>query len=221
VRKQFHVYNELQFSCLNMRLRLLPTLALGFTLSLLAVPVAAEKADRGKPLVIDADRPSTVDTQRQVVVFNGNVVISQGTLSLRAERVEVREIKDRERVVTAIGATGRQATYRQKRDAPNEWVEGSADRIEYDTRSDVLTFSGNASMRRLRGSEVADEITGGSITWDNTAGLFRVAGGAATAANPGGRVRAVLAPRIETPASAPAPAEGTTLTPSRSLGDKR
>lgn len=204
-----------------MCLRVASSLVLGLVLGVGSLPAGAEKADRSKPLVIDADKPSTLDTQRQVVVFNGNVVIAQGTLLLRAERVEVREAKDRERFVTAIGSDGRPATYRQKRDTPNEWVEGSADRIEYDTRSDVLNFSGNASVRRLRGNEVADEIAGGSITWDNGAGLFRVAGGAATAANPSGRIRAILAPRADPAASAPPAADAPPLTPSRSLGDKR
>ena len=55
---------------------------------------AAQRADRGKPMVVEADRPGTVDLQRQVVVFNGNVVITQGTMVLRAERVELRELPD-------------------------------------------------------------------------------------------------------------------------------
>jgi lipopolysaccharide export system protein LptA len=187
----------------------------------LAAPASAEKADRSKPMVVDADKPGTLDLQRQVVVFHGNVVISQGSLSLKAERIEVREAPDGQRTATAVGTAERPASYRQKRDALNEWVEGSADRIEYDTRSDTLKFTGNASVRRLRGTEVADEITGGSITWDNSAGLFSVAGGAPSAANPGGRIRAVLAPRTDPAASAPPAGEAVPLKPSRTLGDRK
>ena len=77
-------------------------------------------------------------------------------------------------------------------------------------------------MRRLRGSEVADEITGATIVWDNTSEIFKVEGGATSAANPTGRVRAVLSPRAE-PASAPAAAAASAapLTPSRALGERR
>jgi lipopolysaccharide export system protein LptA len=187
-----------------------------------APPAWGEKADRGKPMVVDADKPGTLDLQRQVVVFNGNVAVSQGSLSLRAERIEVRESKDGQRVATAIGTADKPASYRQKRDALNEWVEGSAERIEYDTRSDTLKFSGNASVRRLRGTELADEITGASIVWDNKADLFSVSGGVPSPANPGGRIRAVLAPRADPAASAPppAPADGTPLKSSRSLGER-
>jgi lipopolysaccharide export system protein LptA len=200
-------------------------LALLATAVLWAPPAAAEKADRSKPMIVDADKPGTLDLNRQVVVFSGNVAVVQGTLSLRAERIEVRESKDRQRTATAIGSADKPAAYRQKRDLGNEWIEGSAERIEYDTRSDTLKFSGNASVRRLRGTEVADEITGNHIVWDNNSDVFSVSGGVATPANPAGRIRAVLAPRSEAAASAPAPAvaspEAAPLKSTRSLGEKK
>jgi len=183
-------------------------------------PGWAEKADRAKPMGIEADKPGTVDLQRQVVVFNGNVVIAQGTMVIRAERVEIRESPDGYRTATAIGTAARPASYRQKRDAADESVEGVADRIEFDARGDTLQFTGNAAIRRLRGTAPADEITGGSITWDNSAELFSVKGGAASPANPSGRVRAILSPRQET-ASAPAVAASAALKPSRALGEPR
>src|SRR6187399_3242806 len=109
-----------------------------------AVGVAqAEKADRNKQMVVEADRPGTVDLQRQVVVFNGNVSIAQGTLVIRAESVELREMPDGYRAATAIGSPGKPASYRQKRDGLDETVEGVADRIEYDGRADTLRFVGN------------------------------------------------------------------------------
>jgi lipopolysaccharide export system protein LptA len=182
-------------------------------------PAQAEKADRSKPMVVEADRPGTVDLQRQVVVFNGNVSISQGSMVMRAERVEMREMPDGYRAATALGSPGKPATWRQRRDGVDEVVEGSADRIEFDGRADTLRFLGNGAVRRLRAGTVADEITGGSIVWDNTAEVFRVEGGATSATNPGGRVRVILSPRAEPPAVAPsAPA---VLLPSRALGEKK
>ncbi|MDP1648866.1 MAG: lipopolysaccharide transport periplasmic protein LptA, partial [Rubrivivax sp.] len=168
-----------------------------------AAPVSAERSDRNKPMVVEADRPGTVDLQRQVVVFNGNVVISQGTMVLRAERVEMREMPDGYRAASATGSPGKPATWRQSRDGVDETVEGAADRIEFDGRADTLRFVGNSAVRRLRAGAVADEITGATIVWDNTTEVFKVEGGAPTAVNPTGRVRAVLSPRAE-PASAPA-----------------
>ncbi|MFO1273047.1 MAG: lipopolysaccharide transport periplasmic protein LptA [Rubrivivax sp.] len=183
----------------------------------LALGAGAEKADRTRQIVIEADNPGTLDLQRQVSVFNGNVSITQGTMVIRADRVELREMPDGYRAATAIGSAARPASYRQKRDGVDETVEGSADRIEYDGRTDTLRFLGNGAVRRLRGGTVADEITGNLIVWDAAAEVFRVEGAPASAASPGGRVRAVLSPReaASAPAAPPAP-----LTPSRSIGDK-
>ncbi|MCW5634262.1 MAG: lipopolysaccharide transport periplasmic protein LptA [Rubrivivax sp.] len=194
-------------------------------------PAHAERADRTKPMVVEADRPGTVDLQRQVVVFNGNVVISQGTMVLRADRVEMREMPDGFRAASAIGASGRQASWRQRRDGPgDEIVEGVADRIEFDGKADTLRFVGNGAVRRLRGGTVADEITGATIVWDNLAEVFRVEGGAPTAANPSGRVRVILSPRAQASGAdgvagaASAGAQGAPaapLAPARSLGGER
>jgi lipopolysaccharide export system protein LptA len=187
----------------------------------LCVPHArAEKADRSKPMSVEADQPGTVDLQRQVVIFNGNVVISQGTMVLRADRVELRERSDGYREAKVIGSAARPATFRQKRDGVDETVEGAAERIEFDARTDTLRLVGGAAVRRLRGGVVADEITGSLITWENTNELFSVTGGAATPANPTGRVRAVFAPR-EGAASAAGGAASVPLKPSHVLGTPR
>jgi lipopolysaccharide export system protein LptA len=185
-----------------------------------AGPARAERADRNKPMVVEADRSGTVDLQRQVLVYAGNVVISQGSMILRAERIEMRELPDGYRAASATGVAGKPASWRQKRDGVDETVEGSADRIEFDGRADTLRFVGNGAVRRLRGGAVADEITGAVILWDNIAEVFKVEGGVATAVNPTGRVRAVLSPRVQADAAAPA-ASAPGLAPSRALGDRR
>ena len=192
--------------------------AVALALGLLAGAAHAERADRERQMVVEADRPGSLDLQRQVVEFNGNVVITQGTMVIRADRVELRETADGYRAATAIGSAGRQASYRQKRDGVDEHVEGAADRIEYDGRAETLRFVGNGSVRRLRGSTVADEITGAEIVWDAGAETFSVAGGAPSPANPSGRVRAVLSPRADSNA---APAASAPLAPARALGSGR
>jgi lipopolysaccharide export system protein LptA len=205
-----------------------PTALLIVGLAALAAPAWAEKADRSKPLVVEADRSGVVDYQRQVLVYSGNAVISQGSMVLRAERIEMREMPDGYRAASATGVPGKPATWRQRRDGVDETVEGSADRIEFDGRADTLRFLGNGAVRRLRGATVADEITGSTIVWDNVAEVFKVEGGSTSAVNPTGRVRAVLSPRADAapadaPASAAAPvrAAPATLQPSRALEDRR
>lgn len=201
--------------------------ALGLATCLLLAPAWAAKSDRDQPMVLEADRSGSMDLQRQVFVYDGNAVITQGTMVMRAERIEVRQTADGYYVGQAIGSASKPASWRQSRNGAGEVVEGTAERIEFDGRADTLRFVGNSAVRRVRGGVVADEITGATIVWDNLSEVFRVDGGARTAANPTGRVRAVLAPRVDAAsapgsdpessgAAAPTPPGG--LVPSRGLG---
>ena len=188
-----------------------------------SAPAHAERADRLKPITIEADQQGKLDLQRQVVEFSGNVVVSKGTMVIRAARIEVRQTSGGYDTAVAFGAPGKPATVRQKRDGVDEFITGEAERLEYDGRADQIRFISNAAVRRLRGATVADEINGNLITYDSTTEVFSVSGGAAsTAANPGGRVRAVLTPRegsdAATEAAQQAPAPTPALKTSPALG---
>jgi len=195
----------------------------------LALPATAEKGDRFKPLNVEADLPGKIDLLNQFVVFNGNVVVTKGTMTIRAARIEVRELPDGYHTAVAFGSPGQHATFRQKRDSPDEYIAGDAERLEYDGKSDVIRFVNNASVRRLRGSETSDEITGNLVTYDSGTEVFNVTGGGpATASNPGGRVRAVLTPKEGSAAAAEAARAASAaasappqLRTAPSLGDKR
>lgn len=183
--------------------RLVLALALGSAAGL----AQAEKADRFKPLNVEADQPGRIDLLNQYVVFNGNVVVTKGTMVIRAARIEVRETPDGYHSAVALGAAGKPATFRQKRDGVDEYIEGEAERLEYDGKTDTIRFVTNASVRRLRGAGVADEISGNLVSYDSITEVFSVSGGAAsTPTNPGGRVRAVLTPREGSAAAAEAAA---------------
>ncbi len=201
-------------------------LALALVGALACLPAQAEKADRFKPLNVEADQPGKIDLQNQFVVFNGNVVVSKGTMLIRADRIEVRETPGGYHAAVATGSPGKPATFRQKRDGVDEYIAGEAEKLEYDGKTDTIRFVTNASVRRLRGAAVADEIAGNLVTYDSTTEVFSVSGGAApTATNPGGRVRAVLTPREGSQAAAEAASAASAPTPtlklSPALGEKR
>lgn len=165
----------------------------------------AERADRLKPITIQADQTGQVDLQRQVATFSGHVVVTKGTMVIHADRIEVSQTPGGYDTAVAFGAPGRPATFRQKRDGVDEYMDGEAERLEYDGKSDVVKFIDSAAVRRLRGATTADEITGKLVTYNASTDLLSVSGGAAqTATNPGGRVRAVLSPREGSDAAAEA-----------------
>jgi len=154
----------------------------------------AEKADRNKPVNISSERGGRLDVVNQRTEFNGNVILSKGSMLLKAERMDVRETSDGYHQAYASGETGKPVQFRQARDVAGEAIEGTADQLEYDSRSDTVRFVGNAVVRRVRGDAVADEITGALIVYDNRSEVFSVDGGLASP-HPSGRVRVVLMPR--------------------------
>ena len=194
--------------------------------ALLALPAAAEKTDRDMPMNAESDS-LRYDDMKQTSVFMGNVVITKGSIVIRGARVEVKQDAEGYQSAIVIAPPDKLAYYRKKRDGVDEYIEGEGERIEYDSRADTVKFIKRAVLRRYVGAALADETTGALIVYDNPTDVFTVDGGALnrTAANPSGRVRAVLAPRNRTPASAPLPmgtAPGApALKPSGTLGNEK
>ena len=224
-----NIYAVVKYTCIQIPDRC-------FAMSLLSLPVSlhacllsgaialasgaawAEKADRAKPMNAESDS-LRYDDAKQTSVFTGNVVITKGTLVLRADRVEVRQDNEGFQFGTATSTGGKRAFFRQKREGGDEWIEGEAESIVYDGRADSVTFRGNAVLKRLRGATVADETQGALITYDNTSDVFSVSGGnASSAGNPSGRVRAVLTPRSAAPAAQSGTPGGAPLRQSTDLG---
>ncbi len=163
----------------------------------------AEKADRDKPVNIESDRMNA-DDARKTAIFEGRVVLTQGTLTIRAERITVRQDRDGFQFGTA---TGNPASFRQRRDGSSEFVDAEAERIEYDARADKVEFFENARMRRDGG----DDVRGAYISYDAKTERFTVNskrdGTAREAAKgaPQDRVRAIIQPRSSSDSAAPSP----------------
>ena len=165
----------------------------------LVAPVAfAEKADRDKPIVINADL-ATADDANRTSTWDGNVIITQGTMRITAARVVIKEDEKRYKHYTATGAP---VTFRQKRDNVDEWVEGSAQRAEFDEKSDMLHLYDNARVKSNQ-----NEITGQVISYDMTKQVVAVTGAPAGTKGPeGSRVKAIIVPAKKEDATKPAPA---------------
>jgi lipopolysaccharide export system protein LptA len=156
--------------------------------ALLAAPAHAEKADRDKPVNLEADTV-TLDDVKKISVYQGNVILSQGTLMLRADRVQVTQT---EGGLDKVVATGRPVAFRQKVDGRDEFIEGFANRIEYDSVKSQLELIGQAQLRR--GS---DELRGAQISYNANTEFYKVVG-QPDAKTPSGRVRAVIRPKPRT-----------------------
>ncbi len=160
--------------------------------------VRAEKADTDKPTNVEADQMA-YDDVKQVNTFTGNVILTRGTLVMRAHKLVVTQDPAGYQFATLLGTPGSLATFRQKRDAgPNQWVEGQAERIEYDGKVEIVKLFSKAKMRRLEGSKPTDEVEGEFISYDSRAEFFTVNNTPSGENKPGGgRIKAVIQPRSE------------------------
>jgi len=161
----------------------------------LAAPAAhAEKADKEKPINYSADT-GDVNYLTKKGALSGNVVITQGTLSIRADRIDFRQNADNSVSATAYGNP---VTVRQKRDGSDEYYEAYAQRVEYDGAKDFVELFDRALLRRGQ-----DEIRSNYISYNSATEVFKAEGRADTpAANttgPGARVRGVFQPKSDTP----------------------
>jgi lipopolysaccharide export system protein LptA len=134
---------------------------------------------------------------------------------LRSDAAELRTDPEGYNYAIATAKPGNLAFIRQKRDNVDEYIQGYGERIEYDGKQEISKLINRARMERLQGATQLDEIRGAVITYDGQKEFYTASGGAdnATAANPSGRVRAVLAPRSSAPAASPAPAPAAPSTP--------
>ena len=158
---------------------------------LAAATVHAEKADRLQPMNIEADA-LRYDDLKQVSIFTGHVVLTRGTIVIKGARIEVRQDPQGYQFGVITGEAGQRASFRQKREGLDEYMEGESETIEYDGRADVFKLIKNAQMRRLRGTVVGDVVSGNLIQYNILTDVFTVDGGTQKGSE---RVRATLTPR--------------------------
>jgi lipopolysaccharide export system protein LptA len=146
----------------------------------------AEQSDSTKPIEIEANRMSA-DDARKTNVFEGNVVVTRGTLNIRADRIVVRQDAEGNQFATA---TGKPVRFRQRQDAKppakeGVWMEGEAKRMELDEKSGKIELFDDARVNRG-----GDEVKGNYILVDQRSDFFTVTPGRGD-----GRVRATIQPK--------------------------
>ena len=160
--------------------------------------VLAEKSDSSKATNVEADQMA-YDDVKQINTFTGNVILTRGTLVMKAAKVVVTQNPAGYQFATLYAAPGALATFRQKRDGgPDLWMEGQAERIEYDGKIELAKFFSKAKLKRLEGAKTTDEVEGEFISYDSLNEFFSVNNTASGESRPGaGRIKVVIQPRTE------------------------
>ena len=153
-------------------------------------PAFAERADRDKPMLLEANRMS-IDDAKKIQILEGDVLITKGTMMLTADRVVVTEDKYGFQKGTAFGGKGGLARFRQKREGSEDYIEGEAERIEYNTANEVAELFHRAFVKSGE-----DQVKGDYIWYDAVNEKYLVtAGEARDPKAPPPRVRAVIQPK--------------------------
>lgn len=170
------------------------------------LPASAERADRDKPVNLEADR-ITVDDAKKLHIFEGKVQLVQGTLIIRSEKLVVTQDTEGFQKGVASGGEGGLARFRQKREGKEEYIDGEAERIEYDGKTEKAQFFLRAHVKSGQ-----DEVRGQYISYDGKSENYLVTsgpGGTIAPSIPGkdSRVRAVIQPKQNGAAGKPASAK--------------
>lgn len=177
------------------------TVFCGLLLLLSCGTALAENADRDKPIHLESDRVM-VDDVKQTSVFEGMVELTQGTIRIQAEKIVLTQDKQGYKHCTA---TGKLASFRQKHEGTDEYMEGYGERIEYDTRSELVDFYVQARVKRDQ-----DDVQGDHISYSTRTEIFQVDGDASHSNDPNkGRVHAVIQPKSTGPTDKTAPKDST------------
>ncbi|MDD4912601.1 MAG: lipopolysaccharide transport periplasmic protein LptA [Sideroxydans sp.] len=157
----------------------------------------AETADRNKPLHLEANRV-LIDDAKKINRFEGNVQMTQGTLLIQADSIEVTEdAAGMQRLI----ATGHPVKFRQRYEGSSDYAEGYGNRIEYDTNAETVDFYDHARIKRG-----TDEVQGAHIAYSTKTEIFQARGAILNdEADPrNSRVHAVIQPkRKEAPSDTP------------------
>jgi len=146
---------------------------------------SAKTSDRNAPMDIKADSSDFILKDESDSVLSGNVVITQGTLVVNADKAVIKRKNDD---IDEVVLTGSPATLHQTSDT-GEPMTAKAAQIDYTLSTDRVVLTGGAVVQQPRGN-----ITGETITYDLKTG--RLNGG-----GDGKRVSVRIMPKSAAPAS--------------------
>lgn len=156
----------------------------------------AEQADRTKPIDVEANVATVDDKNNRIRTLEGNVILTQGTMRLTAERVVIKEDDAGFTTAQIFGGPKGQVAFRQKRDNSTDFMEGSADRAEFDDQADTLKLLSNARLK-----SGGDELKGEYIFYNSATGEMQArnvlpdAKGVAVSGGNVGRVKITIQPK--------------------------
>ena len=155
----------------------------------------AEKADQNKPVILEAEKVSVNDVQ-QIYELDGEVLLTKGSILITGEKGNIKVDPEGYEYVDVQGNADSIASFRQRREGlANEFMQGRGKTVTYNAKTELLTLTGDADLKRLHNMQMLDQLRGWKIEYDDVKQYYRVSPPANAKADDLPLARAVLSPR--------------------------
>ena len=151
----------------------------------------ALSTDRQQPINVEADTAS-IDNLKGIAIYEGNVIVTQGSIRLTAEKVTLNYSKKQE--IEKLIAEGKIARFKQRLDN-GEDITAQAKLMEYNALQSMLYLKRAAKLQKSRDGNNSYTSTAPYITYDTKAGLIKANQGGRGSSRKNGRIKMTLKPQ--------------------------
>ena len=150
---------------------------------LLAPTLALAKAsDRNQPMSLDAGHQVGSLEGNGIITMSGGVIVQQGSLDIRSQTGVITMKNDE---ITRVVFTGAPVTLKQQME-DGGLMTATANRIDYDLVNEIVTFTGNYTVKTAKGSNSGQKL------------VYNLRTGNMESGGDGTRVKTVIQPKSAT-----------------------
>jgi lipopolysaccharide export system protein LptA len=155
----------------------------------------AEKADKDKPIILEAEKVSVNDV-KQVYELDGELLLIKGSILITGEKGNIKVDPEGYEFVEVQGNPKASASFRQRREGlANEFMQGLGQNVTYNAKTELLTLTGDANLKRLLNMQMLDQLRGWKIDYDDVRQHYLVSPPTNAKAEDLPQARAILSPR--------------------------
>ena len=141
--------------------------------------VLAKSSDRNQPMSLDAGHQVGSLEGNGTITMSGGVIVQQGSLDIRSQTGVV-TMKNND--ITRVVFTGSPVTLKQQME-DGGMMNATANRIDYDLVNEIVTFTGNYTVKTPKGSNSGQKL------------VYNLRTGTMESGGDGTRVKTVIQPR--------------------------
>ncbi|WP_322999204.1 lipopolysaccharide transport periplasmic protein LptA [Castellaniella sp.] len=160
----------------------------------LSAQAASPQGKAAEPDTIILSDTLHYDDVNKTSTFTGNVVLTRGAMTLRADKLVTHEDAQGNQFGTATADKGGTVTIRQENPEKFETLIATGQQADYAGQAGDITLTGQATVTRQVCGQTFDSVRGAKIIYHDKTGTYEAFGGQNSAAA-GGRVRSLAQPQ--------------------------